>query len=74
MSWQPIETAPKDGREIWVGDRCSIRIAFWLDGAAYEHRGSIGGGWRDHAKAEARDLADLHFTPTHWQPLPDPPA
>jgi hypothetical protein len=61
--WQPIETAPKDGRFIWLGDSSGLRIGFW----ARER-------WADMARAEEGGPRDLTFAPTHWQPLPKPPA
>ena len=70
--WYPIETAPKDGRYLWVGSAGSMRVAVWAAGKQWEYRGSVGGGWRDHCGAETRGLSDLHFTPTHWQPVPGP--
>jgi len=64
--WQPIETAPKDGTEIFVCGRCqkpsidagkAVRtIAYWT-----EHN---GGGWVWHGAA-------MHFT--KWMPLPELP-
>ena len=63
-----IETAPKDGRLMWLGRPYSLRVGFWATGEKYEHKGSGGGGWRDFN--EGRDLA---FEPTHWLPVPDAP-
>lgn len=66
--WQPIETAPKDGRDILAW--CSgYHVATWFDCWRYdsrhpeaEHDGGwvIGGGYV--------------IKPTAWQPLPAPPA
>lgn len=59
--WQPIETAPKDGKWFlgfqpgW--DRASI-YAFGLAGDCYELTSSSN---------------SASPTPTHWQPLPAPP-
>ena len=73
MEWQNIETAPKAGRIIWLGNSDNIRLGFWKSGKEYEHKGSVDGGWRDQAAAEAFGLCDLHFEPTHWQATPEPP-
>lgn len=58
--WQPIETAPRDGRRVLV---CSegrhMFVAFW---------DSKYWGWR-----VSRDSV-VAADPTHWQPLPDPPT
>lgn len=62
--WQPIETAPKDGRFVLVylsgreGD-CPM-TAYWDD---------RGHGWTDNARGTLTNLEA-----THWQPLPEPPA
>jgi hypothetical protein len=72
--WRSIETAPKNGSYIWLADDNSARIAFWSAGAKWEHRGTVGGGWRDMATAEARGPDSLHFTPTHWMPVPRLPG
>ena len=66
-SWQPIDTAPKDGTDIWLGNKNNIRVGFWAGGKSYECRGTVDGGWRDNG------VSDLHFTPTHWKPVPNTP-
>ena len=62
MTWQPIDTAPKDGREILVwSSRDGTFVAFW-----YEIRN--GWFWTSH------DLeGDEEINATFWQPLPPPP-
>ena len=61
--WQPIETAPKDGTAmlVWAGMRD------WLDNpvpsVAWYSRLH---GWVGHFAS-----GDM---PSHWQPLPAPPA
>jgi hypothetical protein len=58
--WQPIETAPKDGTDIWLGRVNGCRqIAFWK-----RHQNE----WYD------RNWHIITFTPTHWMPLPEPPC
>lgn len=67
MIWQPIETAPKDGKPI---------LAFWpsmddWDGVTNEYECRTwwsGGAW--HTPFE---FSDQHQCPTHWMPLPEPP-
>lgn len=62
--WQPIETAPKDGTDIIV--YCPTYKAIW---PAYypEDPDYDGHAWRrfDHAMIPE---------PSHWMPLPTPPA
>lgn len=58
--WQPIETAPKDGRKLLMwhpGMALGALVLFWMDGYWREPANSLG----------------LKTTPTHWMPLPDPP-
>lgn len=68
MEWQPIETAPKDGTPVLVfvpRDRFVAVMQY-----KPRHNGDkIGGDW-------AEDLGEQfwRFTPSHWMPLPEPPA
>lgn len=58
--WQPIETAPKDkGRIIVFGKWDGHQIVRWV-GAPHNIWTSTG--------------FDSVQTPTHWMPLPEPPA
>lgn len=57
--WQPIETAPRDGRAYLVVDEIvdtahRAQIAFW------------SGAWLSTEK-------ERPLNPTHWMPLPEPP-
>ncbi len=65
MSWQPIDTAPKDGTPILGWDGRDLAVVYWY---AFEHP---GGAWF----LSTVDLsgADGLSQPTHWQPLPEPP-
>jgi hypothetical protein len=69
--WRDIGSAPKDGREVLVvyaGDR-----------VVTARRGEYDGVWRLSCDdkyvdvgGEMIELVEIH--PTHWQPLPLPPA
>jgi hypothetical protein len=69
MSWQPIETAPKDGTHFlacqagqYFGYRQPVlaTVVHWFDDGFY---------------TSVNELApERPFPATHWQPLPDPPA
>lgn len=63
--WQPIETAPKDGDDIFVGneDEFQAIAQWWVD------------GWYSLCHDERFFTAPLPlcFKPTKWQPLPPPP-
>lgn len=65
--WQPIETAPKDGTTTLMGK--------WHDGERYwMASGCIDGDqfWCDFTDADFTPFS--HQNPTHWRPLPAPPA
>jgi len=58
--WQPIGTAPKDGRRIivWVpGAPQHVFTAHWI--------ARLGAFWLD---------GEYDIQPTHWMPLPKPPS
>lgn len=73
--WQPIETAPKDGKAVLIcspGNR--VAVAFYGDEAF------IGNGWHVTVPCMGGwgSGSDTHIhwpedQPTHWQPLPEPP-
>lgn len=70
MTWQPIETAPKDGTRILAYDikdaeDTQPQIALWLAHAEEP-------GWYISLDHQAMN-GDLWNPPTHWMPLPEPP-
>ncbi len=73
MTWQPIETAPKDGTPLRTlsADGLQEDGVYWSDerycilGAP---QGSRGPGW------VSAELGNLPInTPIGWMPLPEPP-
>ena len=68
-NWQPIETAPKDGRLILVAN---------IDGAkqnpsvVYYENGSLSFDITPHFRASTHEVITVSAF-THWMPLPDPP-
>jgi hypothetical protein len=74
-TWQPIETAPRDGSIVWVANPHSICVAYfagkeercwrnWYRGNRYENV---------HISTDAYLPEPVWFDPTHWQPTPKPP-
>jgi hypothetical protein len=67
LSWEPIETAPRDGRQIIVIDADGqISIVEWTvlpDGTSFWEFGHLMDGRRLSLGRQA----------THWLPLPKPP-
>ena len=64
VSWQAIDTAPKDGSSIWGWMRIGFDGAYFQDVMKWLPTPS-GGFWVTHA---------MPVHPTHWMPLPEPPA
>lgn len=60
MTWQPIESAPRDGTVILITDGEVVQSGY------YE---SAAGIWRSEA-----EQCLLWAAPTYWQPLPEPPG
>jgi len=70
--WQPIETAPRDGRTIlcfWPGfDESQISAGGAIVGVARWMR--PGAGYIEHWCHEGEWTP---WDPTHWMPLPEAP-
>ena len=74
MTWQPIETAPRDAMTYFLATNGSgVWVAHWNPVATSGYR--FEKPWRSamlnhwHIKDEAL----RHGPPTHWMPLPDAP-
>ncbi len=61
MKWQPIETAPQDGTHV-LG---------WAEGSFAVVNFAHDTWWLSEVGSFAEDGS---WYPTHWMPLPDPPA
>lgn len=75
--WQPIETAPKDGTRILLYRKDEnndplMAIASWSNYTWISSKQDDGswGGWLVFA---CRSDSEAFYSPTHWQPLPQPP-
>jgi len=78
--WQPIETAPKDGTFILV---CQTLTKKQAKDKAYGIFFQVAAWWADEEDEKDGRWAiycdlpsepSLHFNPTHWMPLPEPPS
>jgi hypothetical protein len=76
--WQPIETAPKDGRFVLLHVPQGLESgvvtvgAYWkADGRADNGR-FLKGNWDGWLGMDV-DVRSSWCEPTHWQPLPTPP-
>lgn len=63
MTWQPIETAPKDGTVVVLAEWSDYHGA-WQFGTGY---------WRRYLPGFGDGFGWIGHAPTHWMPLPDPP-
>jgi hypothetical protein len=71
MNWQPIATAPKDGRVVllWYGGVfVGLVMAWWQEAIPADDGGArIPARWEDIGEGFTVNDA------THWMPLPAPP-
>lgn len=68
--WQPIEAAPKDGTPILAYERGEVHQAAWGDALLarmVNGRSVPVCGWMTRDSTAQKN-------PTHWRPLPTPPA
>jgi hypothetical protein len=80
--WQPIETAPKDGKSILVHDNVAPGLAAGVAIECWAGNTDVAAWWENEDAGSGRWICymdrpqdpELHFTPTHWMPLPEPPA
>lgn len=75
-TWQPIETAPKDGTPVLLWWRDEHDVEWWACGR-WRQFGDGSRGWfgesfhSSEVKSWTRLLGEC---PTHWMPLPSPPT
>jgi hypothetical protein len=75
--WQPIETAPRDGRDVLLTVGI-VRPEMYYDCAVARwnkkwQRWLIGDPEAEY-KTERQVEHDEFGSPTHWMPLPEPPT
>ena len=82
MEWQPIETAPKDGRLILVynnlnnGTITSINGKIAVARYGHQHDGLEESLWEygTYYSENSKDNQGAYLiSATHWMPLPNPP-
>jgi hypothetical protein len=68
--WQPIEIAPRDGRELlvyWPYWQINRACTAYFDGRF--------GGWNGpECLSVTHEVVFPERQPTHWMPLPNPPT
>lgn len=69
QGWQPISSAPRDGTWVVLYDAEQYRPVHVRNWRAAETNGKPVSGWWDEYSQYRPS-----FRPTHWQPLPQPPA
>jgi len=71
QQWQPIETAPKDGTAILVYDEGAALVTWEVYRRHQEEHADwcLMDSWQD----EQGGYSTVNH-PTHWMPLPEPPA
>ncbi len=73
-AWQPIETAPKDGTEIWLSARRGCLVGWWETGREFPGSDHFNDWCAAHLTADGHDAGyDLVTGVTHWRPLPAQP-
>lgn len=78
MDWKPIETAPKDGRDVhlWVRGSLVPVAGYYISRAylqrEYDNPDHMEEGWYP-SFGYPFDCPEVTMTPTHWMPLPPPP-
>jgi hypothetical protein len=74
--WRPIETAPKDGTEILICGGTFVDDNDWTATPWPYGRCSIVRWYDDSWEGEPNHSHDefRRHEPTHWMPLPPPPA
>lgn len=73
MNWKPIATAPKNGNTIILGNATEVAVGQWAEEPKI--RGdTVPSCWMAQIVDEDTWYScRLHFEPTHWMPLPNPP-
>lgn len=71
--WQPIETAPRDGTRIMLGNEHGVWMADWrpVYQSGYKPDNPWASAMLNHDHIANR--RECYSKATHWLPLPEPP-
>jgi hypothetical protein len=67
MKWQPIETAPKETRKMFVAIAANVKIR-----KDYSYTSDPYCVWKNSDGTFSRWPHE--FSPTHWMPIPKSPS
>ncbi len=79
-TWQPIETAPKDGTDVMLSNGKSVSVGSWLhQEPVIRERRDLDGRYIDQDEFDGFEGwvdwgGGMQPAPTHWMPLPPPPG
>ncbi|MAG25043.1 hypothetical protein CMI47_05625 [Candidatus Pacearchaeota archaeon] len=80
MDWQPIDTAPKDGRAVILAASHGVSVGWWEDSEPtfkwrfVEDFDLTPTGCCDMESEDRVPCNGMHAdTPSHWMPLPKAP-
>lgn len=73
MTWQPIETAPKDGTRVllFCPAQIGIVVGHWCNNSYHKKPRPY---WTNDQENLWGVATTRGYQPTHWMPLPQPPA
>lgn len=78
MNWQPIETAPKDSRDLilyFPDATLKVMICCWIEwDYGEEVDEGYADGWYHQKVGDGSDSQIYDVEPTHWMELPEPPC
>lgn len=74
VSWQPIDTAPKNETVVLVSADFNVVPAYWAGETKKCWRNWFRGVRYPNDSPDAFLPDPIWFEPTHWMPMPDPPA